>query len=112
MVKPATAAAGPPQRLGPVGAVHDQLGHQRVVVRGDGRPGGVPGVHPHAVAGRLHPLGDRAGAGQEPFGVLGVDPQLDGVTGRVQRRLVEAGVLAGRDPQLGLDQVDARAPPR
>ena len=37
------------------------------------------GVYPHAVADRLLPLGDGAGAGQEPDRVLGVDPQLDGV---------------------------------
>ena len=32
-MNPATAARGPVQGLRPVGAVHDQLGHQRVVVR-------------------------------------------------------------------------------
>ena len=111
---PATAARALAERVGPVGAVHDQLGHQRVVVRGDGgarrRSRSRPG-RPSPVGSTQ--VGDRARAGQEPLRVLGVDPQLDRVPARRQRR---PGRSVGARPDATrsccLDQVDAVAPPR
>src|SRR5882672_12016501 len=62
--------------LRPVGAVDAELGQQRVVERRHRVARLIAGVHPHALARGLVPLGDRARAGQEPDRVLGVDPQL------------------------------------
>ena len=51
---------------------------------------------------------DRPGLGPEVVGrVLGVDPELDGVAGRDDIVLVESERLAGRDPDLRRDHVDA-----
>src|SRR5437763_8030229 len=78
-----------------------------MLVRGDGRTGGVAGVDPDTLAGRLDPGADRAGSGQEALRVLGVDPQLDGVPLGRQRGRVERRRQPGRDAQLLLDQVHA-----
>ena len=65
-------------------------------------------VHPHAGAGRLdHPQHPAAG-GQESAGrILGVHPGLDRVPAQLDVVLGERQLLAGRDPQLPLDQVQA-----
>src|SRR4051812_42245961 len=92
-------------RVGPVGAEDDQLGHQRVVGRSDRIAGGVAGVDADALAGRLDPGRDLAGTGQEAFRVLSVDPQLDRMA--TCRTCSKCRRCAGSDPQLFLDQVDA-----
>src|SRR6516225_5637935 len=74
--------AGAVQGVGTGGAVHAELGQQRVVERGHRGARGVPGVHPHARSRGLRPGGDGPGARQEPLRVLGIDPQLDGVPSR------------------------------
>ena len=57
--------------------------------------------------GRVVLLHD-AGAGPEVVvGILGVDPELDGVAAERDVGLAEAERLAGRDPELGRDEVDA-----
>src|SRR3954449_6534934 len=71
--------AGPGERLGPVGTVHDQLREQRIVVLGHDVAGPVARLDPDPGPARLLPHGDRARSGQEPLGVLSVDPQLDRV---------------------------------
>jgi predicted GNAT family acetyltransferase len=89
-----------------VPAVGDDLGDHRVEVRGDGVALAESGVHPDAGSGRQleqrHPAG---GGGEVAVGVLGVEPRLDGVAGL--HRALPLEPAAGRDVQLGLDQVDA-----
>ena len=71
-------------------------------------PASIAGVQAHARAGRARACAVmRAGGGQEAAaGVLGVDPELDGVAAR--RRVVVAELLAGGDPEHLAHQVDAR----
>ena len=68
---------GAVQGLLAIGAMDAELGQQRVVERRHGVTRLVAGVHPQARSRGLGPLGDRAGTGQEPDRVLGVDPQLE-----------------------------------
>ena len=107
VVTPASSTA--PKRAGEaverrraVGAVGDDLGEHRVVVRGDGI------ALAHAVVDAQIPgrrrereMRDGAGGGEESaLGVFGVDPRLDRVPGDRQRRLPGRQRLAGRDPDL------------
>ena len=89
-----------------------QLGEQRVVVLADDAPLLDPGVDANARAGGHPPAGDAAGRRSEvQRRMLGAEAHLDGVAlrrgsplGRGQSALGER--LAGRDPQLLVDQVD------
>ena len=102
---------GPLDRGGEVPAAAGELGQHRVEVRADlgARVGGAA-VEPHARAAGGAVGGDLAGVGTEAVrGVLGGDPALERRAVRHDPVLAEAEVgqgLAGRDPQLGLDQVD------
>src|SRR5579859_543950 len=97
--------ARPGQRLAPVATGHDQLGDQRVEDAGHGHARLVAGVQSHAgTRGRPH-RSDRARRGQEvAAGILGVDPELDGVA--TGRRVVVADRLALGDAEHLGYQVD------
>ena len=77
----------PASRLA-VGGPHDQLGDEVVVVLRDRVAGLVAGIEADARARRLVERGQGAGRGREPpaAGVLGVDPDLDGVPVAARRR--------------------------
>src|SRR5919204_4094338 len=90
----------------------DRLGEQRVVVRRHGVAGAVAGIDPDAVVERpvrrhgsveaLH----RPRRGEEPDRILRVDPALDRMPARAQVVLAQGQLLAGRDPQLELYQIE------
>src|SRR5690606_25456726 len=86
---------------------HAQLAGQVVVVLRDLVAGLVAAVPAHPKPGGDLQAGDRAGGGEElALGdVLGVDADLDGVPADLDVVLGERQGLAGRDPQLQLDQV-------
>ena len=65
------------------------------------------GLHPDARPPGQHEGPDRAGAGRERLGMLGVHPALDGMPGEKDVVLLEREGLSGRDPDLRLDDVDA-----
>ena len=95
---------GPGQRLGAVGAGHDDLGHQGVEAARHGHPGPVALVDPYAGAGRRPPGGEGArGRHEVAPGVLGVDPELDGVPGhrRVRRSRWPRPRRSGTSPAPG-----------
>ena len=93
-------------RRGPVVAVGEHLGQQRVVVRADLGTGRHPRVDPHV--GREGHLGEQAGRGQEALRrVLGVEPGFDGVApGRRGAGGHDRRVARG-DADHGFDQVEA-----
>ncbi len=92
-----------------VGAVRDDLGEHRVVEAADLRALREARVGADAVALGLAQPQDPAAGGEEAAGrVLGADPGLHGVPGQPYVLLREAEGLPGRDPQLPLDQVQAR----
>ena len=94
-----------------VAAVGDDLGDHRVEVRGDDVALADAGVDPDArPRGQLQQR-DPAGGGREvAVGVLGVEPGLDGVAPLDRALALETP--AGRDPDLGLDQVEVGGRPR
>ncbi len=97
----------PAQRARPVGAVGDDLGEHRVVAAADLHALGQTGVRAQPVALHLVEREHRAAGRQEVAGrVLGADPRLDGVPGEGDVLLGEGEMLAGRDPQLPLHQVE------
>ena len=103
--------AGPVDGRGEVPAAAGELGEHRVEVRADlGAGVGRAAVEPHARAARGAVGGDPAGVGAEPVGrVLGGDPALQGGAAQDDRVLGQPQVLerlAGRDPHLGLHEVD------
>ena len=84
----------------------DHLGQHGVVVGGDGRPLVDPGVDPGLVGPAE--MQERARLGEESgVGVLGVEADLDGVTGRRDLGLGQRQRLPHRHPQLQLDEVEA-----
>ena len=98
----------PLQRRRPVGAVGDDLGDHRVVVRRHRVALLDAGVDAHAVhaarAGasvRSRPIEGRKPARR----VLGVEPRLEGVAAAGDLLLAQRQRLAGGDAQLPLDQV-------
>src|SRR4051812_9027719 len=94
--------------LGAGGAVDDQLADHAVVVRGDAVAGVDVAVEAHARAAGEAQLLDLTGRGGEVAqGVLRIDPALDGVTILRNVVLLERQLLAGRDQDLLLDQVNA-----
>ena len=93
----------------PVGAVDDHLAEHRVVRRADTTCPGSSAWSTRTPSAATGTMRRRAGLGQEAAeGVLGVDPRLDGVA--VDRHVVlgDRQRLAGRDPELELDQVECR----
>ena len=84
----------------------DHLRQHRVVVAADVHAGGQTGIDAHAGHLGFDHVEHRATGGQEAASrILGVHPRLDRVT--VQRDVVlrDGKLLAGRDPNLPLDQV-------
>ncbi len=94
------------QCLATITAPGDHLGHHRVVVGRNHLAGGDAGVDPDAGPGWQVQQGDGAGGGCETFiGVLGVEPDLDGVPNLWGHR---SGQLFARCHQeLQLDQVES-----
>ena len=91
-----------------IGAPHDDLRQHRVVENRDLVTRLEAGVEAHARGARDVERGDRPGLRQKVVGrILGVQPRFDRPPARGQRVLREAQRLAGRDPQLFVDQVDA-----
>ena len=94
-------------------AVHDQLGHHRVVKRADGVALAHAVVDAHRASFKTAGLRlavdlKRAGGGQEVVvGVLGADARLDGVTLDAQLVLAQGQRLAAGHAQLPLHQVQA-----
>ena len=96
----------PVQRRRPVRAVGDDLGQHRVEAARDLVPVRDAGVDPDAVAARPAEVLEPSGRRQEPvLGILGVQPDLDGVADDGDVGLVEPERLAGRDAQLVGDEV-------
>ncbi len=97
-----SARMRPVDRGRPVGAPHDQLPDQVVVVLADLVAGLVAAVPAGAEARRHVELGDLPGRGQEApaGGVLGVDPDLDGVAAPFDGVLLDRQRLARRHPDL------------
>jgi len=96
--------AQPGQCLVPGGAEGDDLGDHGVEVGRNQVAAGETGVHPDPGTGRQVEQRDPARRRREvPVGILGVEPGLDRVAD-LDRSVTVEGV-AGRHPQLGLDQV-------
>ena len=103
--------AGPLDGLDAIASGDDQLGQQRIELTADHAARLDAGVQPDPrPAGRAEP-GDRAGGrGKAVAGVLGVDPELDGVPPRPGAQSDRGRHrVPGRDQQLGPDQVDVGA---
>ena len=97
-------ATQPAQRLGAGASERDDLGDHGVEVCGDGVALGDAGVDADARPRGQVEAGDEAGRGREvAVRVLRVEAGLDGVA-ELGGPVVE--LLAGRDPDLGLDQVE------
>ena len=95
-------------RRGAVAAEGDQLADHRVVIGRHGVARVDVGIPPDAVAARRVEKLDLARAGPEIVeGVLGVDAHLDGMLLRLEIVEVLAQLLAERDADLLLHQVDA-----
>jgi hypothetical protein len=98
----------PGDRLLPVLPPGDQLRDDRVVVDGDLEPLEDPRVVSDAGAARSPKGGDTSGARHEVVvGVLRIDAALDRVPGLLYLLLPDGEWMAGRDPDLLLDDVDA-----
>jgi hypothetical protein len=91
-----------------VGAVRDELGHQRVVVGRDERAVAAVGVDPQPGQGGGGEAGHASRARREvALGILGHQPALDGVPGEGDLLLGEGEALAVGDAQLEGDEVQA-----
>ena len=105
---PVEGAREPLEGRGPVRPPGDDLGQHRVEPAADLAAELDPGVDADALAGGpgecLDPPGRREEAG---VGILGIEPDLDGVPGGDAGRLGQAQALTGGDPQLIGDQVAA-----
>ena len=101
----------PGDRGGPIGAVGDDLGEERIVVGRHLEPLGDAGFDPQIGAGGgPDHAGQGAGLGDEALGrIFGVDAGLDGVAGAGGRERRGGEALAGGDAELLLDQVEAGA---
>ncbi len=100
-------AAGPAERLLPVGAGDDQLGQQGIELRRHNGAGADPGVQADTGSGRAAERGNGPGRREEsPAHVLGVKPKFEGVATRLGIG-GETQRLAGGNPELLLDQIDA-----
>ena len=92
--------------------MHHDLGDHRIVEGRDRVAGAHAGLDADlgAVAHRRgkRQVMQRAGGGQEALrGVLGIEPRLEGVAVERDFALLARQLLAGRDPQLPFDEVDA-----
>src|SRR5262245_66023298 len=109
-------------RLGPVGAAHDDLGQQRIVEWGHRVRRHEMAVHPYVEAAGGHPRRDPSGARGKGFRVLRVDPALHGVALEAHGVLELAERLAdgdtdlletktsdGEEDELGMADIDARS---
>src|ERR1035441_10354074 len=86
--------------------VRDELTNQRVIVRRDAVARIDVAVDANAgAAGRMPEL-DRSGRGHERARILGVDAAFDGVAAELHIGLRVGQLLAGRDRELRLDQID------
>jgi len=104
----AERAAHAVQGLGAVLAPRDQLSDHRVVIGRDGVAGVGVGIEPDAAAARGVIHLDAAGAWAEVLeGILGVDPDLDGVAAHLDVALGDRELFTGGDQDLLLDEVDA-----
>src|ERR1700728_2616825 len=92
--------AGPLERLVAAGAVHAELGEQRVIKLRHLVSGLVARVHADPGTSRLHPLGDQPRTGQEPARIFRIDAQFHGMSFGTDGRRTEAHVLARRDAEL------------
>ena len=102
---------GPAHRIEERATPTGDLDQQRVEVGRDLRPRETaPSVEPDAGAARLTVGDDAAGVGSEVVGrILGGDTALQREAAGRERALIDAEVgqvLASRDPELGLDEVD------
>ena len=90
------------ERRGAVGAVRDDLGEHRIVVRGDGIALAYAVVDAQIPGRRWErEMRDGAGGGEESaLGVFGVDPRLDRVPG--DRTVPPARSAAARPPRPGV----------
>ena len=100
----------PRQRLVAGVAVDDDLADHRVVVRRHEVVGVGVRVDAHAGAARRVPHRHPPRRGRELVRILGVDAALDRVAAAGDRALRERQLLAGGDPDLHLDDVDAGHP--
>ena len=99
-------APEPGERLAPIGSVGDDLGDHRVEIGGHGVALRHAPVDPQARSGRKAEVDEGAGGGREAgVGILGVEPDLDGVA-RVGRRVAHEAPAAG-DVDLELHEVEA-----
>src|ERR1700730_6936999 len=87
----AEGATRPRYRLRAVGAMHDELGDQRVIVGRHVRTRTQTSINSDARASWRHPAADPLGIREEfPHGVLGVDAHLDRVAPPRHVALAEA----------------------
>ena len=101
-------ASHPGHGLGSIGSMHDQLAHERVVVRGDGVAGLCLRVPTNPWSAGNAERGDLAGRGAEVVvGVFGVDPTLEGVPVGDDVRLLERQRLTRGDADLLFHKIDA-----
>ena len=92
-----------------VRSVADQLADHRIVVRRNRVAAVGVAIDAHAVAAGRVVKADRAGRRREiARGIFGVDAALDRVLLELDVALVEIELLAVRDADLLLDQIDAR----
>ena len=100
--------AHPGDGLEPGRGMDDQLAQERVIVGRDGVAGLHMRVPPHARAARHPDRGDLAGRrAKVVVRVLRVDPAFDGMAAGDDILLAKGQGLAGGNPDLLLDQVDA-----
>ena len=99
------------QRLGASRRVSDELGDHRVVIGRDAVAGGDAGIDPHALqpllALEVHEMDPPRRGKEIVLRVFGVDPRLDRRAGAGDLVLRARQRLAGRDPELPFDQVEA-----
>ncbi len=94
-------------RRGAILAMGNDFADERIVIRRHGVTGINMAVDPDArTAGRM-PQPDGAGGRDKALGVLGVDAAFDGVAADLHVLLPDIELLARRDQQLRLDDVDA-----
>src|SRR5262249_30620786 len=101
---------GPPHagnRLLAIAAVHDDLRNQRIVVRRDRAVGVRERFDPHARPARNAEDVDDARRWHERFRIFRVDAALDRMAGEGDVALLQPQALAGSNPDLLLDDVEA-----
>ena len=89
-------------------AVRDDLGDQRVIVRRDHAIGITRGIHPNPGPTRNAERRDASGGRDKRLRILRIDPALNRVPAKFDRRQHLAKFFARRHPDLRLHQVHAR----